>query len=302
LQPEKASITVTGNQQTLNFNLPINLVDPGLNRIEVVAFNGLSENRSHVEVTWNAPAGYRSVLPNLWILAVGVNKYDDSGIRDLNFCVADAKGVIASLKAQEGRRYAKVNSLVIGEGEALKPTADTIKQNLKFLDRAGDRDVILLFLAGHGLSDNAGKFLFLTQDTRLNADKTVNEATAITDSDIVSVLDRTGNLLVFIDACYSGGVESDRLVRTLMDSNAYVFTSSRGSEQSQERRELGHGVFTYSIMDGLKGAQSTKNQGNITVISLSDFVLQDVKRITGGAQNPRGYSRGFADFPLAVIK
>ena len=302
LQPEKASITVTGDQQTLNFNLPINLVDPGLNRIEVVAFNGYSESRSHVEVTWNTPAGYRPALPNMWILAVGVNKYNDSGIRDLNFCVADAKGVIASLKAQEGIRYAKVNSLLIGEGETLTPTADTIRQNLKFLDQAGDRDVILLFLAGHGLSDNAGKFLFLAQDTRLNADKTVNEATAITDGDIVSVLDRTGNLLVFIDACYSGGVDSDRLVRTLMDANAFVFTSSRGIEQSQERRDLGHGVFTYSIMQGLRGAQTAQNQGNITVISLSDFVSKDVPRITGGAQNPRGYSRGFADFPLAAVR
>jgi WD40 repeat protein len=301
LQAERASLTVTGNQKTVNLSLPLNL-DPGNNRIEVVAFNGYSDTRRHVDVTWNAPAGQRPALPNLWILAVGVNKYNDTNINSLNFCVADAKGVIASLKEQEGRRYAKVNSLIIADGEELAPNAVNIRQNLKFLDQAGERDVVLLFLAGHGVSDNAGKFLFLPNDTRMNKDKTVVEASAITDSDIVKVLDRAGNLLVFIDACQSGGVDNDRLVRSLMDTNAFVFTSSRGNELSQERKELGHGVFTYSIMNGLRGAPAAQAQGNVTVVSLSGFVSQDVPRITGGAQNPKAYSLGFYDFPMAVIK
>jgi len=302
LQAEKASLTVTGSQKTVNITLPVNL-DPGSNRIEVVAFNGYSESRSYVDVTRNAHAGQNPSLPNLWILAIGVNNYQDSNIRNLNYCVADAKGVIEALKAQEGKRYAKVNSLLIADGEASPPTAANIRKNLQFLDQAGERDVVLLFLAGHGVSDNAGKFLFLPNDTRLNADKNVNEATAISDSDIVSVLDdRAGNLLVFIDACQSGGVDNDRLVRSLMDTNAFVFTSSRGNELSQERKEFGHGVFTYSIMQGLKGATQALAQGNVTVLSLSGFVTLDVPRITGGAQNPKAYSLGFYDFPMALIK
>jgi len=302
LQAQKASLSVTGNQKTVNFDLPLKL-DPGRNIIEVVAFNGYSESpRIPIEVTWNAPAGEKPPLPNLWILAVGVNNYNDANIRNLNFCVADAKGVIASLKAQEGKRYAKVNSLIIADGESLAPTADIIRKNLNFLDKAGERDVVLLFLAGHGVSNNAGKFLFLPTDVKLNADKSVAENTTITDGDIVKVLDRAGNLLVFIDACQSGGVDNDRLVRSLMDTNAFVFTSSRGNELSQERRDLGHGVFTYSIMEGIKGAVAAQAQGNVTVLSLSGFVSQDVPRITGGAQNPKAYSLGFYDFPVAVIK
>ena len=302
LQPQKASLSVTGNQKTVNFNLPINL-NPGSNIIEVVAFNGYSESpRIPIEVTWNAPANQKPVLPNLWILAVGVNNYQDANINNLNYCVADAKGVIEALKAQEGKRYAKVNSLLIADGEATVPTAANIRKNLQFLDQAGERDVVLLFLAGHGVSDNAGKFLFLPSDTRLNANKSVAEDTAIMDGDIVKVLDRAGNLLVFIDACQSGGVDNDRLVRSLMETNAFVFTSSRGNELSQERKEFGHGVFTYSIMQGLKGATQALAQGNVTVLSLSGFVTLDVPRITGGAQNPKAYSLGFYDFPMALIK
>jgi WD40 repeat protein len=302
LQPQKASLTVTGNQKTVNFILPVNL-DPGRNIIEVVAFNGYSENqRLPVEVTFNAPAGQRPALPNLWILAVGVNNYQDSSISNLNYCVADAKGVISSLKAQEGRRYAKVNSLLLADGETLAPTADNIRKNLNFLDQAGERDVVLLFLAGHGVSDNAGKFLFLPHDTRRNANNTINEATTFTDSDIVKLLDRAGNLLVFIDACNSGGVDSDRLVRSLMETNAFVFTASRGTEYSYEDPKLGHGFFTYGIMEGLKGPVAAQAQGNVTVLSLSGFVSLDVPKRTDGKQNPKAYSLGFYDFPMAVIR
>jgi WD40 repeat protein len=299
LQPQKASYTVTGNQKAVDFQLPLNL-DPGPNRIEVVAFNGFSESRRYTDLTWNAPAGQRPALPNLWILAIGVNSYADNNIRNLNYCVADAKSVVDSLKAQEGKRYGRVNSLLIADGEGISPTAANIRQNLSFLEGAGPRDVVLLFLAGHGISENAGAFFFLPGDARLNANSTVNPATAIAGADLFSVLDAPGNRLVFIDACQSGGVDNDRLVRYLMDTNAFVFASSRGNELSQERPEFGHGVFTYSILNAIKGATAARAEGNVSVLSLSGFVSTDVPKITDDRQHPSAYSLGFYDFPLAV--
>ena len=70
----------------------------------------------------------------------------------------------------------------------------------------------------------------------------------------------------------------------------------------EDWQELGHGVFTYSIMEALKGAVAAQVQGNVTVLGLSGFVATDVPRITNGAQNPNAYSLGFYDFPMAVIK
>ncbi|MDR2159890.1 MAG: caspase family protein, partial [Treponema sp.] len=228
--------------------------------------------------------------------------YADSRIKSLGYAVADAKSVIASLKAQEGKRYGKVHSLLVADGEALAPTRENIRGSLQFLEGAGPRDVVLLFLAGHGVSDNAGTFLFLPGDTRLKDDRTVDPAKAISGSEIVSVLDAPGNRLVFIDACQSGGVDNDRLVRSLMDTNAFVFTSSRGTELSQERAELGHGVFTWSILSALKGEVAAAAQGSVSVLGLSGFVSLDVPRITNDEQHPGAYSLGFYDFPLAVTK
>jgi hypothetical protein len=55
-------------------------------------------------------------------------------------------------------------------------------------------------------------------------------------------------------------------------------------------------------MQGMKGTADAIAQGNVTVLSLSGFVMRDVPRITGGAQNPKAYSLGFYDFPVAIIK
>jgi dipeptidyl aminopeptidase/acylaminoacyl peptidase len=306
LQPERASLTVTDNQKTVNFTLPLEL-EPGNNRIEVVAFNGYSENRRYVDVTRNAPAGERPPLPNLWIVAVGVNGYDNAGPRlggltNLNFAVADAKGLIDSLKAQEGRRYAKVNSMLIADGERLVPTTENIRQGFRFLEGADPRrDVVVLFLAGHGISGQGGLFYFLPKDAAMSADKVVDASRAISGDEIMTVLDAPGNRLVFIDACQSGGVDNDRMVRSLMDTNAFVFAASRGNELSYEDARLGHGYFTYSIMTALGGAPAALAQGNVSVLSMSGYVKDDVPKRTNGRQNPSAYSLGFYDFPVAVI-
>jgi uncharacterized caspase-like protein len=163
--------------------------------------------------------------------------------------------------------------------------------------------VVVLFLAGHGISAQEGKFFFLPRDAAFSGDRVVDSGRAITGDEIISVLDAPGNRLVFIDACNSGGVDSDRMVRSLMDTNAFVFTASRGTELSYESRELGHGFFTHSVLTALGGAPAALAEGrNVSVLSMSGFVKDDVPKRTQGRQNPSAYSLGFYDFPIVMIR
>ncbi|GHV78002.1 hypothetical protein AGMMS49942_28230 [Spirochaetia bacterium] len=306
LTVEKASLSVGGNQQNVSFQLPVNL-DPGLNIIEVVAFNGYAESRKTVELTWQTQAGQQVALPNLRILAVGVNQYDNAGPRlrglgNLNFCVNDAREIINSFKSQEGKRYGRVNSLLIADGSAVTPTAKNIRDNLQFLAGAGPRDVILFFLAGHGVSDRAGRFFFLPRDAAFNADGLPDPERSLSTDDIVSVLDESGNRLVFIDACRSGGVDGNRLLRSLMNSNAFVFSASQGNEISEEIVALNHGVFSYRIIRELQGAGAAKSAGSLGMLQLSGLVSNEVIRITQNRQHPKSYYQGYHDFPVAEIR
>jgi uncharacterized caspase-like protein len=206
------------------------------------------------------------------------------------------------LKAQEGIRYGKVHSLLIADNAEIQPTAENIRKNLSFLEGAGPKDVALLFLAGHGVSAAEGKFYFLPRDALISAGGNVTPNRAISGDEIVAVLDAPGNRLVFIDACKSGGVDNDRMVRLFMDTNAFVFAACRGNESSLELPNLGHGVFTYSVMDALKGAAGARAADNVSVKSMSGFVSIDVPERTGNRQHPSAYSLGFYDFPVAIIK
>jgi hypothetical protein len=88
------------------------------------------------------------------------------------------------------------------------------------------------------------------------------------------VLDAPGNRLIFIDACHSGGVDNDRMIRSLMNTNAFV--------------------FTYSIVQRLRGRRTS-----LGMDQLSAEVSVDVPRITNDQQHPSAYSLGFHDFIIS---
>jgi WD40 repeat protein len=308
LVAEKASLTVTGKQKSLNFYIPL-VVDPGENIVEVVTFNGHAENRKNITLNRQTGASYKPELPNLWILAVGVNNYDNARtdklhpendlypLGNLNYCANDAREIVNTFKALEGNRYAKVNSFLVASGETIAPTAENILRNLSLLEQAGPRDVILLFLAGHGVNDEKGRFHFLPQDAIIQGNSYSN---TISGDAINSVLESPGNRLIFIDACHSGNVDNDRMLRQFMDTNAYVFASCKGNELSYEdpldRRDWkwnGHGVFTYSILETFK---ERRNEGIFRVKDLIETVSKDVPRRMYRRQNPVGYSLMFYDF------
>jgi len=190
---------------------------------------------------------------------------------------------------------------------------------LKFLDGVGERDTVLIFMAGHGITDRNGKFFFLTRDAVFTDYKTVNDwqgkpipveivvdaNRAVSGDEITEVLKGQGRRLLMIDACQSGAVNTERMIHALQESNAYVFSASQGNESSLEDKRWGggHGVFTYSVLNALRGASAAIAQpGNeVRVLSMSGFVRLEVPRETGGRQNPRLDSRLSADFPLAII-
>ena len=65
-----------------------------------------------------------------------------------------------------------------------------------------------------------------------------------------------------------------------------VLTASRSSEVSEERDNLGHGVFTYYLLEGLKGKADQDGDGIITVDEVCAYVSKKVPEATGQNQHP----------------
>ncbi|MCL2211012.1 MAG: caspase family protein [Treponema sp.] len=307
LEAKPTGISITRPQQKMEFSFTVNL-DSGRNFIEVIAENP-HEGRTNIEVISQQAAVQQNALPNLWILSIGVNKYNSPLLRDLNFAVNDAREIVNTFKAQEGRVYGKVNSLLVADGAAL-PTRANIMDGFDFIRRASPTDVIVLFIAGHGINDENGNYYFMPSDASFANDGAIRSASAISFRDIQSVLDSPGQKLVFIDSCHSAGasngrtraVDNTRLVGDLrvQSYSTVIFTASKGDQFSQERDDLKHGVFTYALIQGMKGAADLIKDNIITMDELRTYVSDTIPKMTGGVQQPTTYTpEGYTDFKIA---
>jgi len=72
---------------------------------------------------------------------------------------------------------------------------------------------------------------------------------------------------------------------------------------SIELPELGHGIFTYYLVEGLKGAADLNKDGIVTVQELYEYLEQQVakkSRSVGGNQHP--VMKGEMEGALPLVK
>ena len=81
-------------------------------------------------------------------------------------------------------------------------------------------------------------------------------------------------------------VSESFLTRLSKARGRVVLTASRASEVSEEREELGHGVFTYYLLEGLRGKADLDGDGVITVDEVYAYVSRKVPEATGQNQHP----------------
>ncbi|MEK7445325.1 MAG: caspase family protein, partial [candidate division NC10 bacterium] len=125
-------------------------------------------------------------------------------------------------------------------------------------------------------------------------------------------------VVVFLDACYSGAaggrtfsskktrathVDDLFLERLTRSKGRAIITASRPAEVSIELPELGHGIFTYYLVQGLKGAADLNRDGIVSLQELYEYVEQQVSqksRAVGGNQHP--VMKGEMEGALPLVK
>jgi hypothetical protein len=260
----------------------------------------------------------RSVGPQRWAVVVGVSAYQNSGIPSLAFADRDARAFADFLRTESGGGFDDDHLRVLINQDA---TIANIRDALiNFLSQAIDIDLVIIYFAGHGAPEPArpNNLYLLAHDT----DPNLLGTTAFPMWQIQDVLARyitAKRIVVFSDACHSGGIsvnyatrglavtESNLINQYLSDlsrskEGVVVFTASAAGEVSQEFPDLGHGVFTYYLLEGLKGAADFNNDYTVTVNEVMQYVEEQVKRRTRGAQNPtRSQTTYDKDLTLSVL-
>jgi hypothetical protein len=244
---------------------------------------------------------YRESRKNVWAVVIGIDTYQKN--RHLKYAVNDAKAFYAHLVRNNRIPEENVTLLINQEARFIR-LRSILGTHLK--NKAGKEDMVIIYFAGHGASekdvmspdgDGLEKYLL-----PYDADPRDLYASALPMNEVSRIFNRIrSERLIFIaDACYSGasggrtislaGVRANIsdafLDRIASGKGRVILTASGANEVSGEDDELRHGVFTYFLLEGLRGRADTDKDGIITVDEVYRYVSREVPRATGQEQHP----------------
>jgi uncharacterized caspase-like protein len=195
-------------------------------------------------------------------------------------------------------------TLLLNDQATLRNFRSALGTGLKGAANTGDMAII--FFAGHGATerdasspdgDGLEKYI-------LTCDSEPSDlfSTAMPMRDIALIFNRIrSERLIFIaDTCYSGAsggrtvgtggiranISDSFLERLAGGRGKVIITASAANEVSVEKDELQHGVFSYYLLEGLRGAADSDRDGAVTVDEAYRYVSEKVPRATGQEQHP----------------
>lgn len=256
-----------------------------------------------------------------WAVVIGISKYKytDRGIPCLRYADRDALKFYDFLCRDQGYDRDHVR-LLINEQATIMNVRDAL---LSFLRQAIEEDLVVIYFAGHGSPEfgSTENLYLMCYDT----DPLRMPSTAYHMADIEMALARhiiSRNVVILADACHSGGIGSEEMItlRSAEEENLInyylerlrnagqgrvVFTASDNSQLSQESEKWGggHGVFTYFLIRGLRGAADANDDRIVSAGEIFGYVSEKVRRETFNQQTPRVPSGDFPwHFPLSYVK
>ncbi|MBT3428720.1 MAG: CHAT domain-containing protein [Gammaproteobacteria bacterium] len=279
---------------------------------KAVTRNNYESSLARLEVLYDAKAS----LGDMHILAVGLDQYKNTAY-NLNYATADARSIVEAVRFAASDIF---NRIRVHELYDVDATREMLIETLKVIaDQSKPEDVFVLFYAGHGvMSDDKRYYLALHnvlqlygRDDLLSSEGLSADELKVLTSDISAQ-----KQMIILDACQSGaavetfavrGVAEEKAIVQLARSSGAVLLASTGTEQyASEFDDLGHGVFTYALLEGLSGqADGGQRDNKITIKELEAYLNDSIPVLTdkyhGSPQYPRSWSRG-QDFPLVMVK
>jgi len=206
----------------------------------------------------------------------------------LRFAATDAHDIHELLTAQAGKRYKNVESRLLADG-AILPTASNIRTALKLFKQATPDDTVVLFLSGHGDNTNGRDYYFLSHDAQ-EQDSGWHPKTVIKWRELQDVLENTTarQRVLLVDTCYSGAAFNPRLINDASANSIIVLSATNEKTVAQELENLGHGIFTYALLKGLKGkADLLGDDKVITIKELDTYLEFAIPEVSDGLQIPQ---------------
>lgn len=288
----------------------------GVNEIRCAAINQ-SGNESlneavRIDVNYN-------VTPNLYLVCIGTSLYKEKKF-SLKYAAKDARDLAALFKAQGA--YGNVYTKTLTDVEVNKKNIQSVKD---FLAGADVNDVVLIFVAGHGVLDADFNYFYAGHTMAFSQPAKEGIPYEMLESLVEGI--KAIKKILIMDTCHSGEVDKDdvksdntaavktenvafraagegaafkdektagasKMMRELFadlrkGTGATAISSAGGTELAMESDTWKNGLFTYCLLSGLKDktADLDKN-GNITLHELQTYLVKEVAKRSNGEQVP----------------
>jgi DNA-binding winged helix-turn-helix (wHTH) protein len=228
-----------------------------------------------------------------WAVLAGVNHYHSADITDLHYCVSDAKELHDLLGSQSDFGYDPRRLTLLTSENALEADRTKRRSILGSLSEmaaktAGD-DMLLFYFAGHGVVVD-GEAYILPADSCLG-DLLKDTALSIRRVKEIMQHAKAHTKIILLDACHCGvelssravsadeaGREFNRSVFQQAEGFA-IFASSARSESTFEDTQKRHGVFTYYLLEALRGAANTRPHDRVISLNeVANYVTDQVQK------------------------
>ena len=251
--------------------------------------------------------GARMSAPAFHGLFVGVDRFASPLVPWLTCAARDAEALHALFADTLGDAAA-----VVLTDEGATRTA-IVEQFEKRLAATGEDDFVVVTFSGHGSDD----YFLVTHD----ADPDNLGATSIHLDELVDLFAKipAKRVLLVLDCCFSGGAgarvfrhtpttralrSADDALAALAHEGRIILTACDPNQEAIEDSTFGHGLLTWFLMEGLRGADGVAVQGAVPVLRLLEYVTQRVTDEAAAVQHDqRPTIRGSIDgaFTLPVF-
>lgn len=306
----------------------------GVDKAELTEEVSLIHGVNKIQIACRNSNGYESLMKtfyvekagpepkrDLYLVTIGTSKYKDNRY-NLQYAAKDGKDLAALMTANANGLYNSVKSKSLYNEQV---TATNITELFHFLKQSKPDDVVLVFVAGHGVLDANFDYYFGTYD--MNFNDPANKGLAY--ERLEGILDgiKAIKKILIMDTCHSGEIDKEdaffvasnddnvpeddisfRSVGPAVEENAgatpsrlstilfndlrrgtgsTVISSAGGAEYAMESDEWKNGLFTFCMLKGLKeGTADLDKNGEIMLLELQEYVVEAVRKYSKGKQVP----------------
>jgi uncharacterized caspase-like protein len=311
------------------------------NTVEVLAFNaeGYLSSRGLTSV-WEARGAAQANPIELYAIVGGISDYADPTL-SLRFASKDARDMAKAIETGAKRLFGanKVHLALLTTDNGppaqatdngpltTSPTKANFQKAFEVVrQKARPEDIVVVYLAGHGVSLSSGTdlYCYATQEARnldpaILADPELRKFTTITSEELADWTKQipAQKQVLILDTCAAGAAaarltekrdisgDQIRALDRLKDRTGFhVLLGCASDRVSYEASRYEQGLLTYSLLSGMRGA-ALRDGEFIDVSKLFQYSADEVPQLAkdiGGIQAPMIFAPRGTSFDVGQLK